>query len=118
MWRQEKTRQWQKERIEDAEVGARQSRQQQQEHPQQALGSSGESDVSLNAELLRQLQNLGRLEDVGEMIKKMDLELFRPLPSLYGLSFESCPFQCPEKVLEQAFPNTRRILVGSKLGFQ
>ncbi|KAK3845703.1 MAG: hypothetical protein J3R72DRAFT_520870 [Linnemannia gamsii] len=120
MWRQEKVKQWQQDRIKVPEVCARQSQQQQQqqEQQQQTLGSSGESDVPLNAKLLHSLRNLGRLEDVEEMVKKMDVELFRPLPSLYGLSFGGSPFQYPEKVLEQVFPDTRLALFGFKLGFQ
>ncbi|KAK3819377.1 MAG: hypothetical protein JOS17DRAFT_756307 [Linnemannia elongata] len=62
--------------------------------------------VKMKAEILKQLQNLGLLLDVEEMLKEIETnKKFRPLPALGKLSFGLPSMKRPEDELRLLFPS-------------
>ncbi|KAK3819421.1 MAG: hypothetical protein JOS17DRAFT_820006 [Linnemannia elongata] len=80
----------------------------------QRIGARGSNSSA--AEIWAQLHHLGLLKDVEEMVKEIDVESYRPLPSLEGLAFDQYSLQWPEQVVGLLFPDTRKSLFGRKLG--
>ncbi|KAF9906067.1 hypothetical protein EC991_001075 [Linnemannia zychae] len=93
-----------------------QFKQMQEQEQEQSSSPKGDCDHP-DAELLYQLRNLGRIEDIKDMILKMDDKSYRALPSLEGLAFEHFLLEHPERVIRQLFPRkTGKQFFGIKLG--
>ncbi|KAK5829056.1 hypothetical protein F5H01DRAFT_329446 [Linnemannia elongata] len=71
------------------------------------LAISGASHPTPDADalILKQLENLGLLLDVEEMVKEMGVKGFRPMPALEELSFNHPTLMPPEYVFEHLFPS-------------
>ncbi|KAF9122818.1 hypothetical protein BGW39_009480 [Mortierella sp. 14UC] len=99
LWKKERTREDIMETFQEQEV-----QHQQQQHQEQELMVSRGTDVSADAELLGQLQNLGLLKDVEEIVKEMSHKSYRPSFTLEGLSFNGRYFDHPASALRSIIP--------------
>lgn len=101
--RQMRVQLWQQQRFrEDRLEGLRQAQQKLQQQQQATITSAdtadlgGSYDTESEALLLRQLQNLGLLREVEEVVKEIGLGSLQPLPCLEGLSISNPYFGRPE----------------------
>ncbi|KAF9134666.1 hypothetical protein BGW39_006255 [Mortierella sp. 14UC] len=92
---------WQPQRIQEDELEATRPQQHQQ---QEMNGSGGTRDQLDDEELSRQLQHLGLLREVEEMVMKMDSGTFHPLTCLEGLTFNYYQFNHPEEEIRSSVP--------------
>ncbi|KAG9072960.1 hypothetical protein KI688_000741 [Linnemannia hyalina] len=70
-----------------------------------AISGTSHPIPDADAVILKQLENLGLLFDVEEMVKEMEVKEFRPMPALEGLSLNHPTLMPPETVLEHLFPS-------------
>ncbi|KAF9901128.1 hypothetical protein EC991_006468 [Linnemannia zychae] len=97
-WRRQKAvEQWQERRSKEDELETFRSC---RESTNKFIGTNG----TVDAKLLDQLQHVGLLRDVEEVVKEMDSRSYWPLPCLEGLAMRHHYFIRPEEEIQYCLP--------------